>query len=113
MSDLIDKEVLYNHFADLEAIALGQVEKYMYDEDLSEWHKWSAILQERTAYKYDVFGAPTVDAEPVVRCKDCKWFNGTEGENPFSNVAFCDLDNNLVRFVDDNDFCSRGERREG
>ena len=72
MSDLIDKEVLYNHFANLEAIALEQVEKHMYDEDLSEWRKWSAILQERTAYKHDVFDALTVDAEPVVRCKDCK-----------------------------------------
>lgn len=62
MSGLIDKEVLYNHFANLEAIALEQVEKHMHDEDLTEWRKWSAILQERTAYKHDVFDAPTIES---------------------------------------------------
>lgn len=59
--------------------------------------------------------ASTVDAVPVVRCKDCKnWIPGgyksiVDPQNPkcggrcwYSNVA---------RF--ENDFCSYGERKEG
>lgn len=51
----------------------------------------------------EIKDAPTVDAMPVVRCKDCKWF-GDFG---------C-----AIRIVDDsdkpteNDFCSFAERSE-
>ena len=44
---------------------------------------------------------PTVDAVPVVRCKDCAHLYGTM-------CAACGL---LPRKP--NDFCSRGERRDG
>ena len=104
MSDLIDKGVLYNQFANLEAIALEQVEKHLHDEDKTEWRKWSVILTERTAYKYDVFDAPTVDAEPVkhghwviepdetvMHCDVCGWafeyYGGLEEENNY--CPFC------------------------
>ena len=52
---------------------------------------------------YCIKTAPTIDAVPVVRCKDCKWF-GDFG---------C-----AIRIVDDsdkpteNDFCSFAERSE-
>lgn len=48
--------------------------------------------------------APTVDAVPVVRCKECKWFG----------LAGC-----AIQIVDDtdkpseDDFCSFGERKGG
>lgn len=42
--------------------------------------------------------APTVDAVPVVRCRDCVHFNGHECED--------------FRKVDPDDFCSDGDRRE-
>lgn len=48
-----------------------------------------------------VENAPTVDAEPVVRCKDCKWWN--------SNEETCIEIGGLWRSLD---FCSWGERRE-
>lgn len=64
MSDLIDKKALYNSFAMLEAAALEQVQKHMYDEDLTKWYRWSVILQERTAYKYDIMDAPIIEAVP-------------------------------------------------
>ena len=43
--------------------------------------------------------APTIDAVPVVRCKDCK--------HRFED-SWCE-------YVDDNDnfYCARGERKEG
>lgn len=50
---------------------------------------------------------PTVDAVEVVRCKDCVYYNASEG--------FCEyLSNNYAPAVDmeENDFCSKGKRRE-
>lgn len=48
-----------------------------------------------------ISGATTVDAEPVVRCKDCKWWNGKK--------ETCIEIGGLWRSLD---FCSWGERRE-
>ena len=42
---------------------------------------------------------PTVDMVEVVRCKDCKYFNG--------NMKFCDYSCQ----VKDDDYCSWGERK--
>lgn len=53
---------------------------------------------------------PTVDAVPVVRCKDC--VNGTFCLNSQgSEYVDCILDDYSVRKPDD--FCSYGERKEG
>lgn len=47
--------------------------------------------------------APTIDAVPVVRCKDCKYWD-TKG--------ICDLHTEVnAVWMDANDFCSKGERR--
>lgn len=46
--------------------------------------------------------APTVDAAPVVRCKDCKYRDGTQGQP-----------NILCAQMHEDDFCSYGECREG
>lgn len=62
---LIDADALYEQTAGWEATALHMVEKTMNDEDKTEWRRWSAILNERTAFKYDVADAPTIEAEPV------------------------------------------------
>lgn len=54
-------------------------------------------------YPFYVEYRKTVDWEPLVRCKDCMWFN----------TSAC-----AIRIVDEsdkpkeNDFCSFGERRE-
>ena len=49
---------------------------------------------------------PTVDAEPVVRCKECNCWH-TEGQ-------YCDRFGVMWEEFDTspNDYCSRGERRE-
>ena len=64
---LIDADVLLNKIAELEAVALEQVAKSepLADKTPSEWHRWSGILQERTAFKYDLMDAPTIEAEPI------------------------------------------------
>lgn len=58
-----------------------------------------------------LFAAPTVDAVPVVRCGECKWWktnylwNGTERKvcviEPYEPCRKSD------------DYCSRGERKGG
>lgn len=49
--------------------------------------------------------APTVDAVPVVRCKDCKYYKPDEYE------CGCDFAGGLP-YVKAGDFCSYGERNE-
>lgn len=51
--------------------------------------------------------APTIDAVPVVRCKDCKWW-GLSSHNTF-DIHICKRHNG-VRF--ESDFCSKAERSE-
>ena len=48
--------------------------------------------------------ASDVDVVEVVRCKDCKWYKRKNG-----NIYECSY---LEAPMDDDDFCSWGERRE-
>lgn len=59
---LIDADKLYENTANLEAIALEQVNKYdpRIKEEYTDWVRWSAILTERTAFKYDIADALTI-----------------------------------------------------
>lgn len=104
---LVDVEELLNKITELESVALEQVAKSepLADMHPSEWHRWSGILQERTAFKFDLMDAPTVDAVPVIRCKDCKH----NSLNRKSGNAWCDFGFGLYQL---DDFCSRGERKE-
>ena len=54
----------------------------------------------------DIKNAPTIDAVPVVRCKDCKWLYDEMGD------YCCRSHRGLVRICE-NSFCSYGERKEG
>lgn len=58
--DLIDRHKLYDKTEEWEAQALHMVEVHMNDEDTTEWRKWSTVLTERSAFKFDVADAPTV-----------------------------------------------------
>ena len=50
--------------------------------------------------------APTLDAVPVVRCKDCKWLYDEMDD------YCCRSHRGLVRICE-NSFCSYGERKDG
>lgn len=57
--------------------------------------------------------APTIDAVPVVRCRDCKWFNHYTTECESDDVA-TDHEGGAsfsINFGPD-DFCSYGQRKE-
>lgn len=50
--------------------------------------------------------APAVDAVPVVRCKDCEHFKMEYLNHDGMCLCFGD-------FMDNDDYCSLGERRDG
>ena len=56
----------------------------------------------------DIKNAPTVDAVPVVRCKDCKHY---EIHKP-KVLENCERNGYLIPMKPD-DFCSHGERKDG
>ena len=61
---LIDADALYERACELEAQALEYVGKIIHDDErIEEWRRWSAILNERTAFKHDVYDAPTIEPE--------------------------------------------------
>ena len=49
----------------------------------------------------------TVDAVPVVRCRECKWWQEDD------DVGHCDNPDGLDNYAKPEDFCSYGERKEG
>ena len=61
---------------------------------------------EPIVYWHDIEAAPTVDAVPVVRCKDCKYHEDEE-----IGMVYCP--NALGGWVAENWFCADGERKEG
>ena len=68
---VIDADPLYEKACRLEAQALNHIEKIMHDEERTEeWKIWSAILAERTAFKHDVFDAPTIEPEYKKKLKE-------------------------------------------
>lgn len=73
----INGNELYEQTAEWEAQAIAHVEKLnstplneMTTDQLEEWRKWSYILHERSAFKYDLENALTAD---VVEVKHGKW----------------------------------------
>ena len=57
-------------------------------------------LVERYGVSGVINAEPTIDAEPVIRCKNCHWHYGT----------ICRRNNTM--FWEDEDFCSLAERKE-
>ena len=58
---------------------------------------------------------PTIDAVPVVRCRECKHWksSGSKAGNSFSDMEYiggCEFTNYYRR---ESDFCSHGELKEG
>lgn len=74
------------------------------DELMEKYHKtpvWDSWVE--------INNAPTIDAVPVVRCKDCKHSFERSERKPFG----CYLHGkNGITLHDGDDFCSNGERKE-
>ena len=70
-------------------------------------------------YKDDIDDAPTIDAVPVVRCKDCKHRHEDECPMQFEEQFDIDEDDGYYDteyithdYTRDDGFCSWGEREE-
>ena len=85
------------------------------------------IMQEPNGFIHSVVTerqiakAPTIDAVPVVRCKDCKRFfeyrpdykrNRVEGADGDCLDRIINSDNRQFQGVKYSDFCSYGEKKE-
>ena len=69
--------------------------------DLTEWQQgWNDALD------FVINEVPTIDAEPVVRCKDCKW--GTPHPEDDEYIKCFKLCTTFYSWR----YCSWGERRE-
>ena len=79
----------------IDADALKYKQQVMYKKDDSDevWAEWFTTATE-------IDNAPTIDAVPVVRCKDCIYYD---------NLCRCDL---LGIPMERLNFCSYGERRD-
>ena len=63
--------------------------------------------KEKVALLFAIAEAPTIDAVPVVRCKDCKHSD----EDDFDGSLWCCRDKEIE--VPEEHFCSYGERKDG
>lgn len=54
--------------------------------------------------------APTIDAVPVVRCRECRWYDA--GKNDSESWSDCTLRYGKHFNVSPMDFCSYGQRKE-
>ena len=87
MSRLIDADALFDQ--------LTRFQRKLHDAD-----------RELTANQCIAFieNAPTVDAVPVVRCKNCRWYDGLDWCNKLRISG--------VKAVEEYWFCADGERKE-
>lgn len=106
---LIDADALYKAMQDAEELARRRVldteSTLPYPTNLNPaYTRYLAQMDERTKAKEMVADAPTVDAVPVVRCKDCKWYQSDADKwcGYFECMGF-----------EPEDYCSQGGRKDG
>lgn len=72
---------------------------------MSHWKPYMDMDNVREAIKK----MPTIDAVPVVRCKDCKHFEVDDG---LPDGRLCLMHGHRWTAPRPDDYCSRGERKE-
>ena len=70
--------------------------------------EWDDISPTRDEFVEFIKKQPTIEAEPIVRCKECIYWKS--GENECDKLEHCILHN---IGIDPNSFCSYGDRKEG
>lgn len=74
-------------------------------EKLKKHYAWWDDDERRTLFDQIVDAQPTVDAVPVIRCKDCKY-----GERWAPDKCYCN--GFLNAWVDEDDFCAWAEPKD-
>lgn len=98
---------------DADQMAVDESEAYMSAQvQITDDLKWLVNFAAHSKIQRLIADTPTVDAVPVVRCKDCKWF----ADNNDGDWFGCWLFQTIQIIPEDapkpDDFCSYGERRE-
>lgn len=76
------------------------------EDDCNLYDKWDAQI-----VKEWLKDQPTVDAVPVIRCKDCKYYKVYELFD--HTLPLCDrIKTTMVGALEEDDYCSRAERKE-
>lgn len=99
---LIDAEDIKDYWVESEGSKEEFIKENMPDDaDYTEYSEFfDKVLQ---VFKNVVDTSPTINAEPVVRCKDCKYRNNEYCEQ------FCEV---LGKFTNDKFYCSYGAKMD-
>jgi hypothetical protein len=89
-----------------DAIPLTKTERYGFGVGLPNSHGMSMRGGINKAFRC-MEKVPTIDAVPVVRCKDCLYWQS--GENECEKLEYCAFHN---IGIGPHSFCSYGERKE-
>ena len=84
----------------IDADKLLQEIEFEYDLDYGE------TLIDPRDFADAVCDSPTVDAVPVVRCRECRYYAASG-----ATTSFC-IHPGGMKFTSDSDYCSRGQRRD-
>ena len=102
---LIDADALKEKLLkERDAIPLTYTERYGFGVEFPSTHGQARRGGIKTALRC-MEQTPTVDAVPVVRCKDCKHLER------YQNANWCEVFDDGYYHPADDDFCSWGERR--
>lgn len=92
---------------DADQMAVDESEAYMSAQvQITDDLKWLVNFAAHSKIQKLIADTPTVDAVPVVRCQECKYYKPDEFE------CGCDFAGGLP-YVKADDFCSYGERKDG
>lgn len=84
---------------------IEDIKTKLWDWDTVDGITSSTVLKQTIT---DIDNAPTVDAVPVVRCKDCKHFKSQTENTGVCDGGFCHAPVHVAVI----DFCSYGERKD-
>jgi len=82
-------------------------------EQIKEWLDQTRAIPLDTSYYFELLGCvedcPTIDAVPVVRCKECGHYDTTGFPALNPGTGWCDK---MGKGVHDDFYCFYGERKE-
>lgn len=91
---------------DADALSMAMYHEAM--EKDSDFQRWDSGCWIRYKLFENVLDAqPTIDAVPVIRCKDCKWYAHCD-----DCYGDCMKEGAVNGFVYTNDYCSRAEPKD-
>ena len=104
--DVREKASSKKRLIDANALGIGRCSKDILPPDYCAG--WNGVINL-------IEKAPTIDAVPVVRCRECQHWkpSGSKAGNSFSVMEYiggCEFAN---YYRSESDFCSYGERKEG